>query len=297
MNIQKYKIKGFDNEPIKFNDVPYPQPKKNTGLPRMFFTCLAIGSTGSGKTFSVCKLLKYYEKLKIYNGKDEVPQRIILISPTTEANPIYKTLKNLDEDDIYTNYSDDLLNEIIEDIKYTKEEAEKYQSDVELIKKFNKTNSLRKFDNDEIIRLEILNYEFPPLKPKYDRPPVNHFILDDLLASPGAFKPNGNSPISNLCVKNRHLMSNVFILGQTSNQIPKIIRTQARLLLLYRFNSNKITQDLYEVVSSILSPEEFENLYDKCTDRKYNFLCVDNTQKNVLLKQNFNYLIKLNSKK
>lgn len=297
MSIEFQPLPGFDNDEVKYEHEPYPKPPKKSGLPNPYYTCLAIGATGTGKTHSVVKLLKYNEKYKYYNkDKEEVPQRIFIICPTMAANQIYYTLKNLDEDDVITDYSDAKLLEVIEEIKQVKKDAEEYQIRHKLYMRFCKAKSLRSFTPEEIITLDLMNYD-EPVKPKYTIPPVNHIILDDLLAQPGAFKANGNSSISNLCVKNRHLQSNVYVLAQTSAQIPKIIRTQARLCMLYRFNSKKITDDLYEIVSSLLTPEEFERVFDESTKEKHNFLFIDNTQGSLILKRNLNYLIKIKKKK
>jgi len=298
MNIDKVPIPGFDNNEIKYEHEEYPTPPKKSGLPLPFYSCLAIGATGTGKTVAVVRLLKYNEKAKYFNKDGEVvPQRIFIFSPTIEANEIYYTLKNLDKDnDIITNYTDAALQKVLDEIAELNDETKAYNEVNKVWKKFQKIKSERSLSNEELIILENLNWEAPP-KPRYPNGVVNQIILDDLVAQPGAFRPNGNSAISNLVVKNRHLSCNVFILAQSTNQIPKICRAQARLLLLYRFNSKKMTDDLYDVVSSLLTPEEFQKIYDDTTQEKYNFLCVDNTSSNLILKQNYNFLIKLKRKK
>ncbi len=298
MSINKVPIAGFDNNEIKYEHEEYPKPPKGSNLPIPFYTCLAIGSTGTGKTVAVVRLLKYYEKAKFYNKEgDIVPQRIWIFSPTIEANEIYYTLKNLDkEKDIITNYTDSALVKAIDEIKELKDETKAYNEVMKVWKKFLKVKSEKSLTNEELIILENLNWE-PPPKPRYPNGVVNHIILDDLVAQDGAFKPNGSSAISNLTVKNRHYYCNVFVLAQSTNQIPKIIRAQARLLFLYRFNSKKLTDDLYDVVSSLLSPEEFEKIYKEATEEKYNFLTVDNTGPNLILKQNLNFLIKFKRKR
>lgn len=297
MSVEFEPIPGFDNDEVKYKSKPYPKPPKKSNLPNPYYTALVIGSTGSGKTHSVVKQLKYLEKAKYYNKEGEIiKQRIFVICPTIAANEIYFTLKNLDEDDVITDYTDAKLLAVLDEIKQIKEEAEEYQENVKLYKRFEKATSINRFTPEEIMRLDMMGYELPK-KPKYEHPPVNHIILDDLLCEKGAFKPNGASAISNLCVKNRHLTCNVYVLGQSSAQVPKVIRSQARILMLYRFNSKKITDDLYDTVSSLLSPEEFENIYDSCTKEKYNFLYVDTTHSDLILKKNFNYLIKIKRKK
>ncbi len=291
---KKVKIPDFDNKPVHFEgaaDIEYPQ-SRNPNLPKNFYTGLIVGGTGTGKTFSCCKLLKYYERFKIYNGKGEtVPQRIILMSPSIKSNPIFNSLKNLDDSDKITNYSDERLQEVLDDIEKVKQEALKYQRDYELYLKFTKIKSLSELSIDELLSLYSSDFE-PPEKPRFIIPPINYLILDDLLNS-DAYKSTGKSLINNLAVRNRHLGINLFILAQSCNQIPKCIRSQARLLFLYRYNSKNIIDDLYEIVSNTLTPEQFKDIYLSATEKKHNFLTIDNTGKKLIFKQNLDHLIML----
>jgi hypothetical protein len=295
-SFQKIKLSGYDNKPVPFKStVDYPQPPPESLLPNNFFTALVIGSTGTGKSFSVAKLLKYQEQHKFYNKDDEeVPQRIFLCSPSIPSNEIFNSLKYLDEEDMVHEFTDAKLQIILDDIKETKREAEQYQEELKEYRKFMKSKRVNDLSPKTLLTLHKIDFE-PPVAPKYKIPPVNSIIFDDLLNSP-AYKATGKSLINSLCVRNRHLGINVYILGQTSSQIPKCIRSQARLLMLYRYNSKTIIDDLYEIVSSILTPEEFEQIYMTSTEEKYNFLTVDNTKKDLVLKQNLDHLIVLNRK-
>lgn len=299
MNFTKVKIPNRDNKMVKYQDLPYPQPKKNSGLPRNFFIALAVGSRGSGKTVSVVKLIKYYEKEGVYSTKGEkVPIRTIIFSPTFESNPIFKTLKSLDiENDVHSNYSDKLLLKVLEQIHEEKEEIERYQEKLQLYKKYLKIKKMTDLTPMETFELQSMDFR-PPVKVcKYDHPPVINMILDDLVGSNGAFKSLGASAINNLVIKNRHIGINVFILAQSLKQIPKIVRINSSVLLLYKFNSNKVLEDIYEVVSGVLTIEQFYSLFNEATKERYNFLNVDTTQNGVLIKQNFDHQFILNNEK
>lgn len=301
MSFEKVPIPNFDNLPIPFDDpVKYPQPKKTSGLPKNFFTNLTIGSTGSGKSFSVCKLLKYYEKNKYYDENNKiVPQRIIIFAPTFESNPIYLSLKNLDaENDVYTTYSDALLQEVLDDIDAVKKECMRYEIVKKAMKQFRDGVNVDTMDPEAVILLMTYNYDIRNVpEPRYSRAPVNHIIFDDLVCQAGAYKTQGSSLLSNLSVRNRHKQANLYFLAQAVKQIPKVIRTQARLLMIYRYNSTSIVSDLFEIVSGVLKPDQFEKIYKDVTEEKYNFLTIDNTQGDILIKQNFNMLIKLKNDK
>ena len=295
---QKIKLPGRDNKPVKYKKIPYPQPREGNGLPLNFFLGLCIGARGSGKTVSCVKLIKYYETEGCYNEKGErIPIRTILISPTYQSNPIFDSLNSLDEDDIYEDYSDSLLLEILDQIEEEKHEILEYQEKLRVYKKFLRTESANSFTQEELIILNMLNFE-APIKPRFTHPPIIHLIFDDLVGTQ-AFKTTGRSALTNLAIKNRHKGINMWILSQSSKQIPKIIRINASLLLLYKFNSDEMLDDLYETVSGCLTKNEFQSLYDHATLEKYNFLCVDTTKKDTEIKQNFEYLfvLKKTSKK
>jgi len=293
-SFQTIPIKGRDNKPVPFkNPIEYPQCKNSAELPNNFYTCLVVGSTGTGKSFSVAKLLKYYEQEKIYNKKgEEVPQMIHIFAPSIESNPIWTALKNLDPEDCHTNYTDAKLQQVLDRIKDIKDEAEEYQEQLKLYKKFLKTRSLKYLTPRELLTLDSNNFE-PPVKPEYPINPVHFIILDDLINGT-AFKATGKSLINSLAIRNRHLGINLFILAQSAPQIPKTIRSQARLLMLYRYNSKNIIDDLYEIVSSVITPDEFEKMYMEATEHKYEFLTIDNTGKDICFKKNLEAIIVLN---
>ena len=55
--IEEIKLNGLDNKPIKTTKKPPPR-SINENLPPCYFTSIFIGSKGSGKTYSLIKLLK-----------------------------------------------------------------------------------------------------------------------------------------------------------------------------------------------------------------------------------------------
>ena len=117
--IQEIKLNGLNNEPVKTNKKTPPM-SINKDLPPCYFTSIFIGSKGSGKTYSVVKLLKNYEKYPIYDADgNKLTMRVIVFCPTinSSANPIYESLKHLDENDIILDYSDDKLLDKLHEIE------------------------------------------------------------------------------------------------------------------------------------------------------------------------------------
>ena len=127
MTIQEIQLDGF-NQSLKFNKLDYPQCACGN-CPKMFFNLLSVGARQSGKTYSLVKLLKHYESHKLVKKEGSVhPLRFILISPTSEANPIYQSLNSLDSSDIYEEYSDEVLQGIIDDVKAKRAETDAFIS-------------------------------------------------------------------------------------------------------------------------------------------------------------------------
>jgi predicted AAA+ superfamily ATPase len=84
----------WDINPVKFSKVKYPQTKDESA-PKNFFLAIFCGSRGSGKTYSLTKLLKLLAEKKIYYEGQKIPQRIILICSTahSDSNRAFKSLK------------------------------------------------------------------------------------------------------------------------------------------------------------------------------------------------------------
>lgn len=301
MSVVSEQIENWDNKPVKHKKNVYPIPlDKNS--PRMYFVNLSIGSRGSGKTFSIVKLLKQYEKFGIINQQtqEKTAQRVILFSPTHEANPIFNSLKHLDEKDIITNYSDDKLVEVIDDIKHENNETKEYQRKLALYNKFMKHCKKKPeklaliFTPEELMELELMDYE-TPMKPLYPNNCTIFMVFDDLIGS-SAFKSTGKSALTNLVLKNRHLGVNILIATQSLKSIPKSIRLNTSLFVLYRFaNKSIILDDVYPEVSGKLTPEQFEQLYDYATQDDHDALIIDMTgsPKELMFRKNFSESLKL----
>ena len=273
----------FDPKNSKLN---YPECRCGK-CPLFYWNLLSVASRGSGKTYNIVKLIKHYEDNKLTDNDGKVhPLRTIVISPTLDANLIFNNLKSLDEKDKHDKYSDELLQSIVDEIKKDKEETEAYHKYVEAYKKTShvQENKLNDFfeKNPEIYEiLKTHNFddpdEIPP--PKHLISPVNIIVLDDLMAT-GAFTNKRLSSLTNNLIKNRHNGISFAILAQSVKSIPKNIRLNCNVFFIGKFASKAvILEDLYEEVSNILTPQQFEELYDKATQEQYGALIIDSSHK------------------
>lgn len=273
----------FEPKNAKLN---YPECRCGK-CPLFYFNLLSVASRGSGKTYNIVKLIKHYEDNKLLDNDGKIhPLRTIVISPTLDANLIFNNLKSLDEKDKHDKYSDELLQSIVDEIKKDKEETEAYHKYVEAYKKTShiRENKLNEFfdKNPEVYEiLKIYNSDDPEQipQPKHLISPVNIIVLDDLMAT-GAFTNKKLSSLTNNLIKNRHNGISFAILAQSVKSIPKNIRLNCNVFFIGKFASKKvILEDLYEEVSNILTPDQFEELYDKATEQQYGALIIDSSHK------------------
>ena len=273
----------FDPKNSKLN---YPQCQCGK-CPAFYWNLLSVASRGSGNTFNICKLIKHYQDNKLVDNDGLThPLRTIVISPTLDANLIFNNLKSLAEEDKHDKFSDELLQSIIDQIKTDKEETETYQKYIQAYKKAMKIKEEKLNDffenNPEVYDiLEKFGFDDPENipQPKYLVSPVVIIVLDDLMAT-GAFTNKKLSSLTNNLIKNRHNGISFAILAQSVKSVPKNIRLNCNVFFIGKFASKKvILEDLYEEVSNILTPEQFEELYDKATEEQYGSLIIDSTHK------------------
>jgi len=279
MIIEK-KLEGFNNK-LKFDKLNYPQCSCGK-CPRFYWNMLNIGSRGSGKTYTICQMIKHYEKNKIMKDATEYKLRTHLISPTIQANEIYQSLDSLDmTKDAHDDYSDSLLLNIIDDIKAEKKEYDKYLLYKIYYLKFIKTpeNKLDRLydENPEIFNL-LEEYDYiHPKDFKHELPKLNIIILDDLLGS-DAFNKKTKSVLTNAMIKNRHVGICFAILVQSIRAVPKNIRLNCSVFQLASFKNKKvILEDIYEEVSNVIDIKQFEELYDHATAKPFGSLIIDTT--------------------
>lgn len=286
MKVQVKKLKGLTNELVKafpLDEEPYPHPR-NKNLPDSFFLAGFAGSRGSGKTQMTVRLLKDLEESKYYDEKGkEVPQRVILVSPTSEANPQFRRLSNLDDKDIYPNYTDKLLLSLMEEIKADRLATKKYKKACILWKQFRKY--IMK-DRDPLLIMDKLDLQLlsgetngfrdEPTKPAHPNGQVVQLVLDDCVSSP-AFKLNRTNAFSGFCLNSRHYWTNIILCTQRLKQIQPIIRSNLTLVAIWRTMSHKLLiEEIWPVCSGILTEQQFLAYYEAAVKNcKWDCLTID----------------------
>ena len=298
--IQEIKLNGLNNEPVKTNKKTPPM-SINKDLPPCYLTSIFIGSKGSGKTYSVVKLLKNYEKYPIYDADGhKLTMRVIVFCPSinSSANPIYESLKHLDENDIILDYSDDKLLDKLQEIEDEKKFIEDYKEYLIVWKKYMKIDEdMSLLHHDELLILSKFDFTDPEnmKKPEYKHPRINFLIFDDLVGDAHAFKKS-HSALNNLCIKHRHLQCNLIFTTQYIKAIPPVIRRNLDIFIIFKFaNVKSVTEQIYPEISGIIKEEEFELLFDYATENKHNALIIDQTSKQNIFKLNWDVALKINN--
>ena len=272
---------------LKNSQLDYPKSKtdKENDLPNLFFNALWCGARQSGKTYSCSRMIRAFQDSKmITKDGEEHKVRVIWISPTTSANQ--SALENLDiePEDIYEEYSDEILEKIMKNIDDINDEVKKYKLYVETYKLIDKTSEnkipallKRRPEINDI--LKEYDYKNPDeIDIKYKTRPITFICLDDLMGS-DAFNRKAQSKLLYYAIRNRHRWLSFFFLLQSMKACPKSIRMNCNLFFLSKCASKKyILNDLYEEVSNYLTEQEFSDMYDLCCQEKYGALVMDFTK-------------------
>jgi hypothetical protein len=286
-------VDNIIDKPILIKKKNVPQ-STNKSLPLLFHTQLYVGSKGTGKSYKLCQLLRLYEQSKIKDEDGfEYEMRTILICPTAQsgANEVYKTLNSLSLDDIHLEYTDELLLEILDDIKAKQASYDEFIAYKKVYNKFAKVKSVDKLETEELEILEQHDFMSPVDAFGDIKPIITWIIFDDLIGM-GAFNKKAKSAISNLTIKHRHLKTNLIFTTQSFKQIPPVIRTNIDIYCIFKSSSYKEVLDkVYEDISGYLTIEDFIELYEHATDEKNDCLTIINNsmdKKGVRFYKNWN---------
>ena len=297
--IQEIKLNGLDNQPVKTHKKAPPR-SINQDLPPCYFTSIFIGSKGSGKTYSAVKLLKNYEKYPIFDSDgNKLTMRVIVFCPTihSSANPIYESLKYLNEDDIILDYSDDKLLDKLHEIEEEKRFIEEYNQYLIVWKKYMKIDEdMSLLTPDELLILSKFDFTDPEYmrKPEFKHPRINFLVFDDLVGDPHAFKKS-HSALNNLCIKHRHLQCNMIFTTQYIKAIPPVIRRNLDIWVIFKFaNAASVAEQIYPEISGIIKEDDFQTLFEYATKEKHNALIIDQTSKHNVFILNWDIGLKIN---
>jgi len=282
------KIQGLDNKNLKITQA---KPRKvPEGLPRLSFLGSIVGSRNSGKTNAFINLIKLYDTTKSFD-------KIYLFSPTYHNDPKYQLLDNDDKHykfKVYDTYNDTLMKEVLEEIKYEIEDYKKYEKQIKLYKKFLRVKNLDSLTAEELFELNMNDFEEPTTDYKYGMP-TSLIIFDDLVGNKDLYRADSKGLLNSFIILHRHLLTSVLFVAQIwANAVPRQIRNNLSLLMLFRNKNNKMKEEIGVEMSSIIKVEDFIKLWNFATEPDYSFFMIDFDAKDpkYRFRRNFNELIK-----
>lgn len=257
---------------LKYPKTEYAQ-SPNMALPRQYAVCAFVAPRGVGKTYSCVELIKSFELAP--PEKDGIKHRLrtYVISPSFDANPVFKSLKSLSDEDVYTSYSESILEEIKDKIQADKEKYEEYERKMKAFHKLKKVKRVEELSSDELFLLDELDFE----EPEKVEPVSSWLVVDDMVGS--AIYKGGRNAFTTMLLKNRHMRLNIALLVQHLKAIPKSIRGNVSMYFIGKFGSKSILPDIYEeCASALLTEEQFNEFYETATSRDHGSLIIDFSQ-------------------
>lgn len=227
-------------------------PVKHPVLPQHPFSALIVAPKGSGKTNFMCQLI-----IKQYR---EYFHRIVVCSPTLHNDPKWTMV----QEEKHILVENKKLEKIIEGRSKHKKRWKVVFSD-----RLNEEKDPNEKKFDGIIPAEDFFSEQSLIKGVIDEQQTvidfleDHgykkqapFIADRLLIilddQAGLFKMgNSNNPMVNFVIKHRHYSCSLMIVTQAFKAIPKTIRTNCNVLILFDIASKAELKSIYEELADV----------------------------------------------
>ena len=251
-----------------------------------FFVELVIAARGMGKTHSICQMLQHISHNDFYN-------RWISISPSYYSDIKQEsTFEDIEKRggflELYSECNEEILNQIQEDSKYYIEQWEDYQKKRELWEKLKK-KGIRKMTDDELAFLfefiiddedldrideDMIFGQYPDWI-KRDKPPMTMIFLDDCYSS-SLMSKTRNNPLINLICNGRHQLTSLIIATQSLASIPRAVRSNTSIWLLFPTKAKKDLDYLFaETANAFPSEQAFHQVMNDVSKEDHGFLYVD----------------------
>ena len=232
-----------------------------------------IGSRGASKTTRMLEMVLMYDKTETFD-------HTIMFSPTFSKDPKYQYLVDHLKGDIetYDDFSGALFQEIKEKVEKRLEEYKRYEEYKKVYERFMKyRRSIMKFPQVDLLLLLEHNFEEPFTEYK-NGAPHTLMIFDDLNYCKELYSnsSSGKHDIKRTMILHRHIKTSMLFLCQTyRNGVPKSIRNNLSLLILFKNKSPEMRKEISMELSSHIEPEKFVEMWNDATSQPYAFFMID----------------------
>jgi GTPase SAR1 family protein len=135
-------------------------------------------------------------------------------------------------------------------------------------------------DYDEMTLQNIMTKQMAQIKQFKKRGKTKHhadrklLIFDDLVGS-NLFANTKVNPFRRLNTTLRHYSTSVIMVSQAYKEIPKTVRINTSVLILYDIANQQELEDLYAENNCGLTKDEWLNIYRYCTAEPFNFMYIN----------------------
>lgn len=275
-------------KPIK-SQLAEPRSAPDT-MPNKPFIGAVVASRGGGKTTSIINLVKIYASSHFFD-------KVYLLSPTFYNDPKLGTL----EDDrydlrVHTEITMDTVDDILQEIKDDINQYKQYKEYIKVWKRFLKAKSpedwLDRADASDIAILQEHDFQPPETQWKYGMP-QSIIICDDLVGNRAIY--NNPALVRFLLIHRHWLTSCLFSVQVWKGAIPRGIRNNLSLLMLFCNKSVQIRKEIAEELASHITPEHFMILWDFACSEPHDFFTINFDDPKNRFRRNFNEIMKLKS--
>jgi hypothetical protein len=286
--VQERKLPNLGNKDLK---VRQAKPRRvPEGMPRLHYLGMICGSRGSGKTNAMINMLLKYDETETFDY-------VYLFSPTYFNDPKYHLLDDMKADLIVeADFDKNRFAEIRDAIDARIEDWKKHEEYKKVFAKFRRhRGSVDSFDPYDLMML----YEHDFMPPDQDRykngAPTTLFVFDDLNYNKDLYSNTSRdeNDFKRFAILHRHKLSSILFLCQTyKNGVPKQLRNNLSLMLLFKNKSEQMRKEIAEELSSHATPDEFCALWEHATAEDHAFLMIDyDGSKDMMFRKNFDTIL------
>lgn len=267
-----------NNKPL-YQDVPIPEGMINHG------NAMVCGGIGSGKTTFLIRMLMLYEKTNTFS-------KIIFWSPTIEKEEKCEYLDH----DITVIHKDFTMDKFIKYRDYIEKEIEDYKVYLKYVEIYTKAMKGQHITHEEERILESNDYE--PMESEYTHMPCFCMVFDDLQSNRLIYSPTMKSDVAQWFLNTRHFNTVNFFLCQTWKlSVPKQLKSNIVLYVLFQCKSLKYQKDVAEDLVSVCPVETFVRYWDWACSKKYSAFVVNrNADEKLMFKRDFDTQIIMDDK-
>ena len=265
------KLKGLEVKPGQGSAFAVETP---SAMPKAHMNALIVGCRGSGKTTACVNLL---EKLKVFDF-------VICLSPTMASNA--DLMARLPVEHVYQDLDDPcIVDKVKAIVEAEAADLDRFREQMKRWRALFETRRNPVFDDDALLEFFDGNGFQKPKHRWGGRPPVIAVIVDDGLGSALFSKPR---KITNLAILHRHVgqlseggaigVSLFFLVQSYKTQVgglPKTIRGNATLLILFRTKSCRELDDIAEELACEIEKDKFLAVFEHAIKEPHDFLMVD----------------------